>query len=170
MHNYEPGTVPQYLTSAQAELIRRVTETYIPFNRHLGIQLTQLEPGFAQLYLPFREEFLGNPQIRAMHGGLLATLLDAVGGAAAMTTLVSSNDSLSTIDFRTDYLRPGQDQALYGEAWIVRSGNRIVVTEMTVHHGDQGRPVAQGRGAYNVRRNPDQAAAHGPWGQGFVKE
>lgn len=138
------------------ELYKNVMENLIPMNKMLGFELEDISDGFARLKVPFKEELIGDPRARALHGGIIATAMDAVGGAAGMTTLTSIEDSMSTIDMRVDYLRPGRDKDLFVEGRVVRSGNRILVTHMIAYQDDRDHLIAEGKGVYNVRRKSDK--------------
>lgn len=135
------------------ELYKNVVEELIPFNKLIGIQLVEIKEGFAKLRVPFKDELVGNPMVRALHGGLIATVMDTAGGAAGMTTLTSFEDRFSTIDIRVDYLRPGQEKDLIVEGKINRSGNRIIATSMVAYHpGEKDNLIAEGKAVYNVKR------------------
>ncbi len=138
-------------------LVRKFMRELVPFNGFLGIEVDSLGEGRAQLSLPFRPEFIGdstrNPP--ALHGGLLATLLDTCGGAAVWTT-VNPTDKVSTIDMRVDYLRPGRGELLVAEATVIRAGNRVGVTTMRAFHPSAPlESIAEARGVYNIRRAGD---------------
>ena len=124
----------------------------IPFNRHLGMEAVALEPGRCVLRIPFRPEFVGDPLRPALHGGVVSSLADAAGGLAVFSTFDSPDTGVSTVDLRIDYLRPGKLEDLICEARVVRVGNRVAVTTMTVHHGDPDYVAAEGRGVYNLFR------------------
>lgn len=136
-------------------LIIKAIEELIPFNKYLGIKVLQLEPNFVRLILPFNPTLIGNPFIPAIHGGVIATLLDTAGGGAALTTLSSFDDKISTVDMRIDYLQPGKPNDLIAEGLVLRSGSRLVVTNMVAYHGSKAYTVADGRGVFNVRRNQE---------------
>lgn len=140
----------------EEKIYKQVIEQFIPLHTFLGIKLLEIREGYAKLLLPFREELIGDPRKRALHGGILATIMDSAGGAAGITTLVSFEDKLSTIDMRVDYLKPGIDKEVIAEARVVRSGNRILVTSMKCWQEDPQHPIAEGKGVYNVRRNTDK--------------
>lgn len=138
-------------------LVRKFMRELVPFNGFLGIDVDTLSEGRAQLSLPFRPEFIGdstrNPP--ALHGGLIATLLDTCGGAAVWTT-VNPTDKVSTIDMRVDYLRPGRSEILLAEAVVIRTGNRVGVTTMRAFHPSApGDAIAEARGVYNIKRAGD---------------
>ena len=128
----------------------------VPLHKFLGVTLEEIEDEFAIIKVPFKPELLGNPMIPALHGGIISTAMDAVGGIAGMTTLETPNDKISTIDIRIDYLRPGKAENLLAEGKVTRSGNRIVVTHMIAYNeGRRDTPIAGGKGVYNVRRNSE---------------
>jgi uncharacterized protein (TIGR00369 family) len=138
-------------------LVRKFMRELVPFNGFLGIEVDSLSEGRAVLSLPFRPEFIGdstrNPP--ALHGGLIATLLDTCGGAAVWTT-VNPTDKVSTIDMRVDYLRPGRSERLLAEALVIRTGNRVGVTTMRAYHPSApSEVIAEARGVYNIKRVGD---------------
>ena len=134
------------------ETLKKFTEKGIPFNDFLGFQVLELREGFAQIKVPTRTEFIGDVQRPALHGGLISTLADSVGGVATFTQL-ENDQRASTVDMRIDFLRPGNvDAALIGEGHVLRLGNRVAVTEMRIHQGDPENPIAIGSAVYNVVR------------------
>jgi uncharacterized protein (TIGR00369 family) len=136
------------------EIFREIIENFIPLHKMLGVKLIEISAGHAKIMIPFRAELVGDPRTNALHGGIISLALDSVGGAAAMTTLVSPDDKLSTIDMRVDYLRPGKPQDFFAEGELGRSGNRIIVTRMIAYH-EKEKPIAEGKGVYNVKRKTD---------------
>lgn len=141
---------------ASEDIFRNIIEQLIPLHPFLGFKLEKIESGFAIIKVPFRNELVGDPRAQAIHGGIIATAMDSVGGAAAMTTLTSFDDKISTIDMRVDYLRPGKPMDLIVEGEIVRSGNRIIVTRMVAYQEDKQHLVAEGKVVYNVKRKTDK--------------
>lgn len=51
----------------------------LPHCRNLGLQLAAAEKGRATLCLPFKQELIGNPLTRVLHGGVVTTLADTAG-------------------------------------------------------------------------------------------
>ena len=138
------------------EMVKRFMEHNIPFNKLLGMKLVSLGPGRAKMELAFRPEFIGDPFRPALHGGVIAALLDTCGGVAVFTTLSGPDDRTSTVDLRVDFLRPGRQEMLLAQARVVRAGNRVAVVDLCAYHPDaQDTPVATGTGVYNVRRKGD---------------
>ena len=133
------------------EVLKQLMEGFIPFNKHLGIQVTGLEKGSARLELPFREEFIGDPMRRALHGGVISTLADTAGGMAVWSEIDDERGRVSTIDLRVDYLRPGQPETLAAEARVVRQGNRVGVADIRLFHPSKpDATIATGKGVYNI--------------------
>ncbi len=128
----------------------------IPFNRLLGLVLDELREGYCKMSVPFRDELIGDPARPALHGGVLSAVIDTCGGAAIWTQC-EEGDVLSTVDLRVDYLRPGQPRDFIVEGRVLRLGNRVGVAEMIAYHlGSESKPIASGKGVYNVRRLGDR--------------
>ncbi len=135
--------------------IREFFSEGIPFNRFLGMELVSVGGGAAQIRLPFRPELVGDPFRPALHGGVIATLLDATGGAAVWSTL-SMTDRVSTIDIRVDYLRPARLEELVAVGSVRRVGNRVGVAAIHAFHPSQpDEHVAEAMGVFSVRRESD---------------
>jgi uncharacterized protein (TIGR00369 family) len=136
------------------ELVQLV-ETFIPFNRYLGIRLDETRDGYCRLYLPFREEFIGDALRPALHGGAISTLVDTCGGIAVWTQM-RLEDRVSTIDLRIDYLSPGAAETLFAEGTVVRAGNRVGVVDIRCYQPSRPeRTIATGKGVYNIKRKED---------------
>ena len=137
-------------------------EQGIPFNTHLGLRVDTLVRGVAVLRLPFREELIGDRGRPALHGGVTSMLADTAGGAACFSMLDRDEDRVSTVDLRVDYLRPGAAADVVCRAEVVRMGNRVSATTMSLYSGGlpgQGalddRPFATAHGVYNIVRRTD---------------
>lgn len=124
----------------------------IPFNRVLGIRITELTRGRAVFSVPFRPEFVGDPTRPALHGGVLSAVADACGGCAVWSA-VGADDRISTIDLRVDYLQPARLEEIGCVGDVLRVGNRVGVAKISIFH--PSRPdelVAEAKGVYSVRR------------------
>ena len=133
------------------ERLARLFES-TPFFRFLGMAFNVVKVGRVEIEIPFRQELIGNPELPALHGGVISALLDTCGGAAVWSQL-GKGDRVSTVDLRVDYLRPGRPETLIGVGRVIRLGNRVGVAELRAFHpGRVDEPVAVGTGVYNVRR------------------
>ena len=137
-------------------LFKEIIEEMMPFHKFLGFELLEAADGYVKLKIPFREEFVGDPRSKRIHGGLVATAIDSVGGAAAMSQMTSDKDKMATVDMRIDYLSPGKPEDLIAEGTIIRKGNRIIVTEMKIYHkSDADKTIAVVKGIYHYRGEGD---------------
>lgn len=134
------------------ESYKHIIEEVIPFHKVLGLQLISIVPGKAEILIPYRPELVGDPRTDRIHGGVISTAMDAAGGAAAITTLKHTNDQLSTIDIRVDYLFPGRPEDILVEGTIVKDGKNIIFTQMKAFHAHAQELIAEGRAIYKVKR------------------
>ncbi|WP_230400374.1 thioesterase family protein [Zooshikella ganghwensis] len=131
----------------------------VPFNKFLGMKITRVEAGCVEMYLPMKEELIGNYFMGILHGGVISAMLDVTGGAMALVGAFRKLEHLSlderikrlakisTIDLRVDYLRPGRGNAFYVVATLLRSGNKVAVTRSEFYN-DQHELCAVGTGTY----------------------
>ena len=134
------------------EDIKEFMEEHVLFNGYLGIKVDELRQGFARFFIPFRNEFIGDKRRPALHGGIISALIDTCGGAAVWTHF-TTQDRISTVDIRVDYLRPGPDDNIIAESEVIRVGNRVgVVQTMVSPSKDKTIVFAEGRAVYNIRR------------------
>lgn len=135
------------------EIAAQIIEQSVPLHKFVGIEVVEIRDGFCKMRWPFREEVIGNFLSRNWHGGMIAAALDSVGGAVGMATLTSPEERLATIDLRVDYLRSTGPSELIVTGELVRSGNRIVATDMEAWQENEQKLVAKGRAMYSVYRN-----------------
>lgn len=133
----------------------------MPFNRLLGLKVTGFSAEQAEVRFAFKPELVGNPVQQILHGGVIASVLDTVGGIMAISSalrrleqvehevLVAKMGKMSTIDMRSDYLRPGRGLEFIATAQVIRSGNKVCVCRMELHN-EQGVHIALGTGTYLV--------------------
>jgi len=134
-----------------AEALKQMMESFVPFNAFLGIRVTEVRKGFVRMEVPFRDEFIGDPLRPALHGGVISSLADTCGGAAVWVDIEDPRARVSTIDLRLDYLRPGKLDVLVAEAQVVRLGNRVGVADMRMFNAKAPEDtVATGKGVYSV--------------------
>ncbi|MBS2039413.1 thioesterase family protein [bacterium] len=129
--------------------VKEFFEEHIAFDRHLGLLIDEVRPGWVRVRLPFRSEFLGDPFRKALHGGVISTVVDATAGAAALSTLPSGS-RCSTVDMRVDYLLPAQAEELVAEGSVLRTGNQVAVINVDVFQGERQR-IATGRAVYSLK-------------------
>lgn len=134
------------------EAIRQFFVAGIPFNAFVGLELVEIDRGRTLAKIPFRPELIGDPTRPALHGGVLSMLADTVGGAAVFS-LTRPGDRVATIDLRVDYLRPGKPEDVYAEAEVIRVGNRVGVSSVTLWQSSREAPIAVAKGVFTIKRH-----------------
>jgi len=135
------------------ELLTRFFTDEIPFNKFLGLELEHLEAGRAVFAIDKRPEFIGSPFHKALHGGVISTLIDVTGGITAFSVLNWPQETaVNTVDLRIDYVRRGTASRFSCEGTIIRKGNRIVVTRCDLRD-EEGQIIALGTATYNIFTN-----------------
>jgi uncharacterized protein (TIGR00369 family) len=133
----------------------------IPFNRVLGlkVELENLEQPYVELDM--RPELIGNFIRGSLHGGVISSTLDFMGGLVAFLGVLKTMRGqpvqaiaerfakIGTIDLRIDYLRPGIGRRFIATGYVLRTGRKVAVTRMELHN-DERQLIAVGTGAYVV--------------------
>lgn len=148
----------------QAQTFQQLTDFWnnsMLFNQLLGLEITQFDSKQSEVRFEWQDKLIGNPVQKILHGGVTATALDLVGGVVAAASIIEQLDDvtmenvqkslakLSTIDMRTDYLRPGRGEHFIATAKIIRGGKKVAVTRMELHN-EKGEHIAFGTGTYMV--------------------
>lgn len=119
-----------------------------PFHGYLGVEVLEAESRHVVLRIPPKEEFVGNPMVPAVHGGIVSALIDLAGGAALFAEL---SIPTPTIDMRVDFLRPAfAGKALRADARVKSLGKTVAFVDVEVLDEDD-RLVATGRCTYSVK-------------------
>lgn len=84
-----------------------------------------------------------------VHGGVIATLIDASIGAAVRSTL-RENEYSATVELKTNYIRPAISGKLIGKAQVAQRGKSIAVGETKVFD-DQERLIALGTATFIIK-------------------
>ena len=136
-----------------------LVEKLPPFAKFLNMEVKEAGGGRLVCTLPFKRDFVGNMALPALHGGVIASLIDHVGGFAAWTTLVDTKQSLSTVDLRIDYIKPAPCTSLTCVGNVSYRGNSTIFVDMVVYpdivssEESKATIIALGRGTFSVRKN-----------------
>lgn len=134
------------------EVLRQLAEEWIPFNKFLGVRVLQIEHGDVVLAVSYRDELIGDPVKRALHGGVISMMADTAGGFAIWSSLGETRTRVSTIDLRVDYLLPGKQEDLHAHATLVRVGKTVGVADVRLFHpSSPSATIATGKGVYAIR-------------------
>jgi uncharacterized protein (TIGR00369 family) len=93
-----------------------------PVHRALRIQAEHAPAGEVRFRCQPGPEHAGEDGAAFLHGGVIATLLDA---AATFALIQASGTDWATVDLRVDYLRPAPCTALVISGSAVHAGGRL---------------------------------------------
>ncbi|WP_170374241.1 PaaI family thioesterase [Ruegeria conchae] len=133
----------------KAKLARQFIEA-IPHARALGLHLSQIGEGEAEITMPYNEDLIGDPRTGVIHGGAISTILDTCCGAAVMSH-PSSPGGTATIDLRIDYMRaatPGQSITARANCYHIT--RNVAFVRATAMDDDLDLPVATASGSFTV--------------------
>lgn len=137
------------MTADKARIARQFIET-IPHSKALGMTITEIGDGLAEISMPYDPRLIGDPETGVIHGGAVSALMDTCGGAAVMSH-PQSPAGTATIDLRIDYMRaatPGQ--TVYARAECYHITRSVAFVRATAFDEDRTRPVATATGAFTV--------------------
>lgn len=112
-----------------------------PIAAWLGFE-AQVIDGAPLYTLAFQEEHIGNPAIRALHGGVVAAFLEFTAQCELLHELGS--DGIRTVNTDVSYIASTRAQDMTGAASVLRVGRRIAFVEATAWQESRARPVAKG--------------------------
>ncbi len=113
-----------------------------PIASWLGFDAEIIEDA-ALYHLSFQEEHIGNPAIRALHGGVVATFLEFAAQCELLREISSGND-IRTVNTDVNYIASTRAQNMTGAASVLRIGRRIAFVEAVAWQDSRDRPVAKG--------------------------
>jgi uncharacterized protein (TIGR00369 family) len=143
------------------QLLQEITEDRIPFNKLIGMKIDNLDLDNIKIRFEMRPELVGNFMRGNLHGGVISTVLDVIGGMLAWTGIMKKMEGsnfeeiterfakIGTIDLRVDYLRPGLGKYFVATGSTLRAGNKLSAIRMELHN-DEGLLIAVGTGSYLV--------------------
>ena len=121
------------------------------YGRVNGMALTVPAPGQAEYRMNVRDEHLSSPN--TCHGGVLAGLMDAALGAAALSLAFTKLEFVSTVEFKMNYLHAVHlHDELVAKGVVDHAGNSLVVSSCIIYRVKEGQTdvaVARGLGTFN---------------------
>ena len=125
----------------------------VPFQKHLGMKLDKVKGTTIYASIENALELVGNEITEVLHGGVIASIIDALGGfvagQAARLKLEAAGwpidriQRLATIDLRVDYLSPSRGERFLVKGVPLKVGSRSISTRMEMFN-DQGEMIAAG--------------------------
>lgn len=114
--------------------------------RLLGIEPVYGEDGGVILQLPVEDKLL--QYYGKVHGGVVATLVDAAA-AVALNQKLGRERGATTVEMKVNYLRAVEKGMLYAEGRVVHLGRTLAVTNARVWD-DREREVAFGVATFYI--------------------
>lgn len=136
-------------------LIELIAPDSVAYWTTLGIVVDEAERGRVRLRLPMRDA-LGTRRPDVMHGGAIASLIDAAAGAATSTLRQPDDETWTgqaTTDMNVTFLNAATGDVV-AESNVLRSSRSLAFVGVEVRSED-GTLVAAGRATYTIirRRN-----------------
>lgn len=141
--------------------LQELFEHHVSFNQVLGLKLLSVRHGDVRGQFEMRPELVGHPAYGRLHGGVIAAVLDTMGGLAGMVAIGEHHAHetaeqvlhrfarYGTIDMRVDFLRQGIGKLFIVTTEVTRLGGRVASTQMRLHN-EVGVLIATGAAAYSV--------------------
>lgn len=127
----------------------------IPYAGLLGLEAFYDDGGLVTV-LRFRESNIGNPALRAIHGGVVGAVLEH----AAILHLIAETELEAVpriINISVDYLRPCRALDTFARGRVIRQGRRVANVRVEAWQNDQPeRPVAAAHAHFLM--NPSEGA------------
>lgn len=121
------------------------------YGRANGMALTVPQPGQAEYRMTVQPEHLSSPN--TCHGGVLAGLMDAALGAAALSLAFTNMEFVSTVEFKMNYLHSVHlHDVLVARGVVDHAGNSLVVSSCVIYRVTESAEdvaVARGLGTFN---------------------
>ena len=112
-----------------------------PIDQWLGI--TQIKSAGESIFqMSPTDKHLGNPAIRAIHGGVVTIFVERIA-EIELTAQTNSPKDVTLINTNIDFLRSAKLSPLFGSAKIVKLGRRLAVIDVMAWQNEIGAPVAK---------------------------
>ncbi|WP_095194340.1 PaaI family thioesterase [Pseudomonas sp. Irchel 3A7] len=117
-----------------------------PFLQSLGIELIHWVEGEAEFHMPIQPQHLNRQGM--LHGGLIATLLDAACGYAGLYSGEHEEETHGvTVTLNISYLSAAREGTVIARGLVSRSGRNLYFVQGTLV-SDQGELLATAQGAF----------------------
>ena len=97
--------------------------------RLIGARLARIEPGLAEIELPFRADL--TQQHGYLHAGITSAIADSAGGYAAFT-LFPAESSILTVEFKINLVAPAAGERFLAVGRVLRPGRTLTVCGLEV--------------------------------------
>lgn len=113
----------------------------IPYAEFVGLDVCKDEHGLLTV-LRANPGNIGNAIIGAVHGGVVAGLMEHAASFHLLDELSEAQRIPRIINVSIDYLRPALDKDTFARGEVVKQGKRVANVRVTAWQDDENRPVA----------------------------
>lgn len=108
------------------------------FAPHIGLEFTELKPGFVKAHLPFQP--IHEQQNGFLHGGVSSAILDMVCGFASYS-LVEQEQQVFTVETKCVYYNKGAGQMFFAEGRVDKAGKRFHFCEGEIYYFEDHKKI-----------------------------
>lgn len=114
-----------------------------------GLALTIISPGHIKYTMRVTKAHLATTT--TIHGGVMAAMMDAILGVAALSMACEEDKLVSTVEFKINYLAPVLfNSVLIGEGNVIQKGKRIIISDGSIRVDGSSELVAKGLGTFSA--------------------
>lgn len=118
------------------------------FGLENNFKLTVINPGEITYEMEVMPKHLATPT--AIHGGMIAALMDAVIGVPALNLVASDGKLVSTVEYKINYFKPAfLGDKLLGKGRVDHQGKRIIHTSGEIYN-QNNEIIAKAMGTFNA--------------------
>lgn len=104
------------------------------------------------LRMRFNERHIGNPFIRALHGGVVGSMIES-SAEIGLARLARAGGRVELVSSAIDYIRVTKDSDLFARVEIVRIGRRLAFVDVWCWQDAEDVPVARGSCTLRILEN-----------------
>ncbi len=131
----------------------------VPFHKLLGMKIISFTDDGLVVEFNNVPELIGNQVKQILHGGVIAAVIDAVGGFAGAVRayrymeglpeneLEKKLNKFSTTDIHVEFLKPGKAPYFEATGYTIKAGKKRIASRVEIRN-DQGDLLATGTGNY----------------------
>lgn len=131
--------------AGEPDTLARILDA-IPYARFLSLRATESD-GIIYTLMPFKTDIIGNPNLPAIHGGVLGAMLE-ITCVAQLLHDAEFQHLPKTIDISFDYLRSAGPKDVNARAYIIRRGRRVANVRAELWQDDPDRLLCVGHGHF----------------------
>jgi len=136
----------QILDTMRENMVKVIS--VVPWAQEIGMQVLSVERGKVSGKLVWSEHLVGDPATGIIHGGVITSLLDNLGGMAVVSALDTFR-ATATLDLRIDYMRPAEKGLdIVGEAECYHVTKTVAFINARAFHPDNDKIIASASGAF----------------------